>query len=187
MKNKKFIIIFILLFLLVIYFLYHYISTPNPNPKLAKQDKSNKVIKGKAGELYTAEEVELGEYEIYATDPRKYPENSYSRRLSLYTRILVTLEYPACTEDYISFYKNFDPDTVTILPCSTREISVRKIHSVDIIEYTQDSLLVKAKIYYRNRANNPRMLIGYLYTGLLHPKSDSNTIDISDEDIYKVE
>jgi len=32
-----------------------------------------------------------------------------------------------------------------------------------------------------------RMRIVYLYAGLLHPKSDPNTIDITDEDIYKEE
>jgi len=183
----------VLVLFIIIYGLYNYILIPYLKSK-AKPNTTviidNKIVDGEVGSMYRAEDVEVGKYEVYAGDPRKYLTNERPWSDAIYVKTLLSLENLDCVETYIKIYQNFNIQARNIkYPCSSKEAGNEKIHSADIIEYTEDSLLVKARIYYRRRPvkESQRMRIVYLYAGLLHPKSDPNTIDITDEDIYKEE
>jgi len=178
-----------LILFIIIYGFYNYVLIPyiknnsKPNAMVI-----NKIVDGEVGSMYDTEDVEIGKYEVYLDDPRKYLTDRLPWSDVIYVQTLETID---CIKEYIEFYKtyNVNESAGVVFPCSSRETISEKIHSADIIEYTEDSLLVKARIYYRRRPvkESQRMRIVYLYAGLLHPKSDPNTIDITDEDIYKEE
>jgi len=97
-----------------------------------------------------------GEYGIYVID-------STSSKNTITTPFL--LKDIDCVQEYIAFYQNYNPDSA--MPCDAEYMFV---HSVDIIKFSRDSLLVKVRAYYTNMKGGSETEIFYVYYKLLHKR-----------------